>query len=317
MITTIFMKDGLIMKLGLVSAILPEKSFEEVVDLVSENGFKSIEVMCWPTGKADRRYAGVTHIDVNDLDDKKIKHIKEYTSMKGIEISALGYYPNPLDSDIEKRDIYIRQIKRIIESAKKLDVDTITTFIGKDPKKTIKENMDEFKKVWPDIIRFAEENKIKVAIENCPMYFTIDEWPSGKNLATSPQIFREMFRIIDSDYFGLNYDPSHFLWQQMDYLKPIYEFKEKLFHIHIKDGKIHKDKLDDVGILATPLEFFSPKIPGLGDIDWGKFISALTDVRYKGHVAIEIEDEAFEESLEDRIRAIKQSKKHVEQFLTE
>lgn len=303
------------MKLGFVSAILPEQSFEYVIDLASANGFSCVEVMCWPKGKAQRRYAGVTHIDMNTLTDEKAKQINEYLEQKAIHISAIGYYPNPLDSDLKKREIYINHIKTLIKGAPKLGVDTITTFIGRDPKKSVKENMLEFKKVWPDIIKFAKDNGVRIAIENCPMLFTMDEWPGGKNLATTPKIWNEMFSIIDSDNFGLNYDPSHLLWQQMDYIKPIYDFTEKLFHVHIKDAKIYPDKLNDVGILAAPLDFHSPKIPGLGDIDWGKFVSALTDVKYSGNIVIEVEDKAFEDTLEDRIIAIKQSKKYIEQFI--
>jgi len=303
------------MKIGYASAILPEQSFEYVVDLASDNGFSCVEMMCWPKGKAERRYAGVTHIDVDTLDNEKVSYIKDYLTQKNVEISALGYYPNPLDSDLEKRNTYINHIKKIIENAPKLGVSTLTTFIGRDPKKSVAESMKDFKSVWPEIIKLAEDKGVKVAIENCPMFFTMDEWPGGKNLATTPQIWSDMFSIIPSENFGLNYDPSHFIWQQMDYLKPIYSFKDKLFHVHIKDHKILPSEKDKVGIMAAPLDYSAPKLPGLGDVNWAKFISALTDIRYKGHVVIEVEDKAFEETLEDRVKAVIQSKKYIEQFL--
>ena len=303
------------MKIGYASAILPEQSFEYVVDLASDNGFSCIEMMCWPKGKAERRYAGVTHIDVDTLNNEQVSYIKNYLNNKNVEISALGYYPNPLDPDLEKRNTYINHIKKLIENAPKLDVDTITTFIGRDPKKSVSENMSDFKIIWPDIIKFAEDNGVKIAIENCPMFFTMDEWPGGKNLATTPKIWSEMFDIIPSKNFGLNYDPSHFIWQQMDYLKPIYTFKDKLFHVHIKDHKILHDKKDIMGIMSAPLDYSSPKLPGLGDVNWSKFISALTDIRYQGYVVLEVEDKAFEDTLEDRVKAVIQSKKYIEQFL--
>lgn len=303
------------MKLGFASAILPDLSFEEVVDFAAEKGFSCIEMMCWPIGKAERRYAGVTHIDVATLDDQKVSYIKDYLKKKNIEISALGYYPNPLDPDKEKSQFYVEHIKKVIKAANKLGVKTVTTFIGKDKSKTVDENFITFREVWPSIIKFAEENGVRIAIENCPMFFTKDEWPGGVNLASTPAIWRRMFEEIKSDYFGLNYDPSHLLWQQMDYVKPIYEFKDKLFHVHIKDAKVFKDKLDNVGVMATPLEFHSPKLPGLGDIDWSKFISALTDIRYKGYVCIEVEDKSFEETLEDRKYSVVLSKRFVNQFI--
>ena len=303
------------MKLGFASAILPDTPFEDLMDFASAQGFACVEVMCWPKGKADRRYAGITHIDMDTLTKEKAQAINAYIGEKGIEISALGYYPNPLDADLEKRQAYIGHIKKVIVGAATIGVNTITTFIGRDPKKSVPESMAEFKKIWPDIIKFAEDNGVRVAIENCPMFFTMDEWPGGKNLATTPKIWYDMFDIIPSDSFGLNYDPSHLLWQQMDYIKPIYDFKDKLFHTHIKDAKVYWDKLNDVGVMAAPLEFHSPKIPGLGDIDWGKFVSALTDIRYDGSVVIEVEDKAFEDTLEDRMKAVVQSKAYVSQFL--
>ena len=304
-----------IMKLGFASAILPDLSFEEVIDFASEYGYSCVEIMCWPVGKAERRYAGVTHIDAANLDDEKVKHIKDYTRQKNVEISALGYYPNPLDSDLEKRDIYIEHIKKIIEAAGRLGLDTINTFIGKDKNKTVDDNFKEFVKVWPSIIKFAEEKNVKIGIENCPMIFTYDEWPGGNNLASTPAIWRRMFKEIPSENFGLNYDPSHLMWMQMDYIKPLYDFKEKIFHIHIKDVAVHKDKLNEVGIMATPLQFHTPKLPGLGDINWSKFISALHDINYKGAACVEVEDRAFEDCLQSRKKSLILSKNYLSQFI--
>ena len=303
------------MKLGFVSAILPEYSFEQVIDLACGNGFTCVELMCWPVGKAERRYAGVTHIDVAELDQEKADYIREYTKSKGVAISALGYYPNPLDPDEDKRKVYADHIKNLIKAAKILDIDTVTTFIGRDKNKNIEENLQMFKAIWSPIIEFAEKYDIKIAIENCPMLFSNDEWPGGLNLATTPAIWRKMFEEIPSPNFGLNYDPSHFVWQQIDYLKPLYEFKDRIFHVHFKDIKLYKDRLDQVGIMATPLQYISPKLPGLGDVDWGKFVSALTDIGYKGPACIEVEDKAFEDSLEARKKSIIIARNYMKQYL--
>ena len=302
-------------KLGFVSAILSDLSFEEVVDFASINGYTCVEMLCWPKGKAERRYAGVTHIDVNDLDEQKIKSIKKYAREKNVEISALGYYPNPLDPDTEKRKYYIEHIKKVITAAAKLGLKNVNTFVGKDKNKNIEENFKIFKKVWPAIIKHAEQSKIMIGIENCPMFFTNDEWPGGNNLATTPAIWRRMFEEIKSDNFGLNYDPSHLLWQQIDYIKPIYEFKDKIFHAHIKDAKVFQNKLNEVGILATPLEFHAPKLPGLGDVNWGKFVSALTDIGYQGSVCVEVEDRSFEDSLDSRKKSLILSKQYLNQYV--
>ncbi|MBU3113288.1 sugar phosphate isomerase/epimerase family protein [Clostridium lacusfryxellense] len=303
------------MKLGFVSAILGELGFEEVINYASENGFSCVEMMCWPVGKAERRYAGVTHIDVDGMDEKRAAYINDYTKSKGVEISALGYYPNPLDPDAEKSKFYGEHIKKIIKAANILGVKTVTTFIGKDKNKTVEENLIKFKEVWTPIINYAQENNVQIAIENCPMIFTKDEWPGGLNLATTPDIWRKMFKLIPNLNFGLNYDPSHFVWQQIDYIKPIYEFKDRIFHVHFKDIKIYKDKLDDVGIMATPLQYISPKLVGLGDVDWGKYVSALTDIGYRGFACIEVEDKAFEDSIDSIKESITISRNYMRQFI--
>lgn len=303
------------MKLGFVSAILADLTFEEVIEYASENGFSCVEMMCWPVGKAERRYAGVTHIDVSDMNEEKAAYIKNYAKSKGVEISALGYYPNPLDPDLEKREVYVEHIKKIIKAASLLGINTVTTFIGRDKNKNVEENLQIFKEVWTPIVKLAEENNVRIAIENCPMLFTNDEWPGGLNLATTPSIWRRMFELIPSPNLGLNYDPSHFVWQQIDYIKPVYEFKDRIFHVHFKDIKVYKDKLDQVGIMATPLQYISPKLPGLGDVDWGKYVSALTDIRYTGPACIEVEDKAFEDSLESVKKSIIISRNYMRQFL--
>ena len=303
------------MKLGFVSAILPELSFEEVVDYASGQGYACVEICCWPVGKAERRYAGVTHIDVNTIDDHKVGHINQYLQKRNVTISALGYYPNPLDPDKTRRDLYISHIKKVIGAAQKLGINQINTFIGRDQHRSVDENFEQFRIVWKPLIDFAEKHHVKVGIENCPMLFTQNEWPGGHNLASTPAIWRRMFDEIKSEYFGLNFDPSHLLWMQMDYIKPLYEFRNKLFHIHLKDVKVFHEKLNEVGILAPPLEFHSPKLPGLGDIDWGRFISALHDVSYNGPVCIEVEDKAFENSLEEKKRALILSKRYLAQFI--
>ena len=303
------------MKLGFASAILPDQSFDDVVSFAARYGYRCVEMMCWPVGKSERRYAGVTHINVDTLGAAQVEAIESKLAETGVEISALGYYPNALDPDAEKAQVAIDHIKKLIVSAPKLGVKTVNTFIGRNQFLSVSENMKLFSAVWPDIIKLAEDNGVRIAIENCPMLFTKDEWPGGKNLAVSPRIWREMFSIIPSANFGLNYDPSHFVIQQMDYIKPIYEFTEKLFHVHIKDIKLYQNLLDEVGIFAAPLDYLQPKLPGLGDINWAKFVSALTDVGYDGYICVEVEDKAFEETLELRYRSLIQSQRYISQFI--
>jgi sugar phosphate isomerase/epimerase len=304
-------------KLGIQSAILGDLSFEELVGFASGNGFACIEIMCWPSGVDDRRYAGVTHIDVEKLNDYETEKINRILREKNVFISALGYYPNPLDPDKEKSDFYISHIKKVIDAAVSLEISIVNTFIGADPAKHDDENFEKFKEVWPPIISYAEERNIKIGIENCPMFFTRDEWPSGKNLAHSPALWRRIFDAIPSKNFGLNYDPSHLIWQMMDYVKPIHEFRDRIFHVHIKDARILWDKINDAGILTTPLNLHTPKLPGLGDINWGEFFSALYETGFSGSACIEVEDKSFEGTLETRKISLIQSRNFLRQFVTE
>ncbi len=303
------------MKLGFVSAILDTYSFEEMMDTASKMGFECVEVACWPQGKAERRYAGVSHIDVENTSDEYVNYIKNYAAEKNVEISSLAFYPNTMDADLEKRQASIDHLMKVINMSSLLGVNMVTTFVGRMQDKTVEENIEEFGKVWPAIIKFAEEKGVKIGIENCPMLFTNDQWPGGQNLATTPAIWRELFAIADSDNFGLNYDPSHFVWQMIDYIKPIYEFKDKIFHVHYKDIKIYRDRLNDYGVMATPLKWMSPKLPGLGDVDWGKYVSALTDIGYNGCTCIEVEDKAFEGTKERVEESLILSKRYMEQFV--
>lgn len=305
------------MKLGLVSAILDGWTFEDMADTVAAQGYSCVEVACWPKGKAERRYAGVSHIDVEQVleDEAYGAYVLDYMKKKGLEISALAFYPNTMDADVEKRSASIAHLKKVIEASRKLGVGMVTTFIGRDHKKGVEENIELFREIWPPIITFAEEQKVKLAIENCPMLFDKSQWPGGQNLMTTPVIWRKLFSIIDSEYFGLNYDPSHFVWQQMDYIRPLYEFKEKIFHVHYKDIKLYPEKLKDCGIMAYPLDYMTPKLPGLGDVDWGKYVSALTDIGYDGYTCIEVEDRAFEGSRERILDSLALSRKYMEQFV--
>lgn len=282
------------MKLGIVSAIYDGFTFEEAIENAVTNGCECMEVACWPQGKAERRYAGVSHIDVDNTDPAYIESIKSLCAEKEIEISSLAFYPNTMDGDLEKREANIAHLKKVINMSALLGVNTVTTFIGRDQTKTVEENLELVKEIWPPIIKLAEEKGVKIAIENCPMLFGRDQWPGGQNLFTTPALWRRIFEILPSDNLGINYDPSHFIWQHIDYIKPIYEFSDKIFHVHFKDIKLYREKLDDVGTMAYPLDFMSPKLPGLGDVDWGKYVSALTDIGYDGYACVEVEDKAFE-----------------------
>ena len=301
------------MKLGLVSAILDGWNLEEMLAESAKAGYSCVEVACWPAGKAERRYAGVSHIDVTNTDPAYIAEVKALFDKYNMTITSLAFYPNALYH--EKCPTDVEHLYHLIEMSALLGVNMVTTFIGRDQAKTVEENIALAKEVWTPILTFAKEKGVKVAIENCPMLFGADQWPGGQNIFTSPANWEKVFEALPFDNLGINYDPSHFIWQMIDYIKPIYEFKDKIFHVHIKDIKLYRDRLDRVGVMGYPLDFMSPKLPGLGDVDWGKYISALTDIGYNGPVCIEVEDKAFESCKKDIINSIVLSARYINQFV--
>ena len=303
------------MQLGFVSAILPDLSLEEVVSFARASGYECVEVMCWPAGKAERRYAGVTHVDVTSLNKHEAEAVLEITAAAGVAISGLGYYPNPLTPDTNEARASIQHIKKVIRAASKLGIGLVNSFIGRDWTQSVEENWPRFLKVWKPLVQFAEDQGVRIAIENCPMAFTADEWPGGKNLATTPSIWRRMFEEIPNRNFGLNYDPSHMIWQHMDEIRPLRDFADRIFHVHAKDVRLDRERLDEVGIMAHPLEFHTPKLPGLGDVNWGRFFSVLGDSGYRGAVCVEVEDRAFEGDLAARKASLRQSATYLRQFL--
>lgn len=282
------------MKLGLFTAAFPGKSLQEVAGWASQNGFEALEIACWPKGRAERRYAGVTTIDVAALNSAASREVLDFLAHQNLAISSLGYYPNPLHPDPEHRSLVIDHLKRVIEAASMLAVPVVGTFIGKDKDKTTPENLDIFAKIWPPIVKFASHHGVKIAIENCPMIFSYDEWPGGNNLASSPAIWRKMWEIIPDANFGLNLDPSHLILQMIDYERVVYEFKDRIFHVHAKDLMIDKEGLYQHGVLAQGMGWQVPRLPGLGDMNWARFISALYRVGYNSYISIEHEDRAFE-----------------------
>jgi sugar phosphate isomerase/epimerase len=304
------------MQLGFASAILPDLSLEEVLDFAAESGFDCVEVMCWPKGKAERRYAGVTHIDVVGFDAAAADRVRALVERTGVAISALGYYPNPLAADAAERQVYGDHLRAVIDAAALLGLTRANTFVGRDHTRSIDENWPLFREVWLPLVQYAAERNVNIGIENCPMLFTADEWPGGKNLAISPAVWRRMFEEIPDAHFGLNYDPSHMIWQQMDEVRPIREFGSRLHHVHAKDVRLDRERLNDVGVLAVPNAYHTPKLPGLGDVRWGPFFAALTDAGYNGPVCIEVEDRAYEGSLEDRKRSLRQSAAFLRQFIS-
>lgn len=295
------------MQLGFVSAIFGDLPLEEVLAFAAAEGYDCVEAMCWPQRGPDRKYGGVCHIDVDDFTQARADDVLAMCAQHGVGLSALGYYSNPLAEDAEEAEQACTHLKKLIGAAPLLGLETVNSFVGAHTKLSLEENLQRFAEVWPALVRYGEERGVRIGIENCPMLFP-DSWPFGMNLARTPAIWRRMFETIPSASFGLNYDPSHLVMQLMDPIAPICEFGPRIFHTHAKDMRIDRRRLDEVGSLAPPMERSTAKIPGLGDIDWGKWIGALTDAQFDGPVCVEVEDEAFTATLSGRKRSLRISR---------
>ncbi len=300
------------MKLGFVSAIFPEWTLDEVLGFAAGAGYASVEVMCWPPGKAERRYAGVTHLDLDRFDPDAVRAL---TERHGVAISGLGYYPNALSGNEAEAGVAVAHLARVIDAAADLGVGVVNSFVGRDQALTVEANWPRFLATWGPLVERAESRGVRIGIENCPMLFGPDEWPGGKNLATTPAIWRRMFGAIPSPSFGLNYDPSHLVFQRIDHLAPLLEFRDRLVHVHAKDVRVDARGLDDHGVLGYPKLWHTPKLPGLGQIRWGEFLGTLAEAGYDGHVAVEVEDRAFEGSLAKRRESLVLARRHLVQFL--
>jgi sugar phosphate isomerase/epimerase len=285
------------MKLGLLTAAFPSLSLAEVAGWASESGFQALEIACWPAAGAERRrYAGVSHIDVEALDAAAIRAVHDLLEGRGLTISSLAYYPNPLDPDPAHRSAAQAHLRKVIDAAASLGVNLVGTFIGRDqarlPEAAFADALDQ----WPPLVRYASDRGVRIAIENCPMIFSADEWPGGRNLAYSPAQWRRLFEAMPA--LGLNLDPSHLVWQFIDIQRVVREFGSRIYHVHAKDLEIDRDGLYENGVMSLGMGWQVPRMPGLGEVPWNRFIAGLIAAGYDGVVSVEHEDRAFEGSLE-------------------
>ena len=284
------------MRLGLLTAAFPELALEEIAEWAAGVGFETLEVACWPgDSTAGRRYSGVCHLDVDDFDPGAVLAI---LARHGLEISALAYYPNNLHPDEAVRTAAHDHLRKVFAAAERLGVEVVGTFVGRDPRRNEPDNLAAVREVWPPLVRFAAEHGVRVAIENCPMLFGLDEWPGGTNLAYSPALWRELFAIVPDENFGLNLDPSHLLWQFIDAERAVREFAPRIFHVHAKDMEIDRDGLFEHGVMSAGRGWQVPRIPGLGEVRWDRLLAALYRAGYDGAVSVEHEDRSFEGSVE-------------------
>ncbi len=282
------------MKLGLLTAPFEDTSLTEVATWSANNGFSALEVACWPdTGGERRRYAGTSHINVDGLTAAQGKDIVDELHGKGIEISGLGYYPNPLHADSSHREEVIDHLMKVITAAGTMGLKVVNTFVGGDRTLTVDANWERATEILTPVVDHAKGQGVQLCFENCPMIFSYDEWPGGHNIAYSPKIWRRIFEQWGEDV-GMNFDPSHLIWQFIDQTRFIKEFGPHIAHVHAKDLMVDHDGLYEHGIMSAGMGWQVPRLCGLGDVDWPNFFSGLYRVGYDGPIIIEHEDRLFE-----------------------
>lgn len=273
-------------KIGFLTATLPNMSLDNLLKWGKEEGFQALEVACWPDVKEVTFHAGAQHISVEGLTNSEALEIKDKFEQYGLEISSLAYYPNYLYPDPKVANFSLNHLKKVIKAASLLGVDNVGTFVGRDSNKNVDESLKDFKRVFTDLVKFAEDHNVKIAIENCPMLYTKDDWPGGNNLAATPEIWARMFELIPSKALGLNLDPSHLVFQFIDYVQVVYDFRDRIYHVHAKDTRIIPEVLARVG--AGGFGFHKNKVACLGDMKWKEFMSALYEINYQGVISLEV-----------------------------
>ena len=286
------------MKLGFLTAPFPQTPLMEVARWAADSKFEVLEIACWPVSTGPtRRYAGTAHIDVANLSKAQATEIVDQVGKLGLSISGLGFYPNPLHPDPTHREQVIGHLRHVITAAEKMDIALVNTFMGGDKEKNQDQNWEMALKVWPDIVKFAQDHGRKITLENCPMIFSNDEWPGGNNIATTPRMWR---RILEEwgGTIGLNFDPSHLILQMIDIRRFLKEFGPHVLHYQAKDLMIDVDGLYERGVFSLGMGWQIPRIPGLGDVDWSVVFSELYRQGYEGDCIIEHEDRRFEGTYE-------------------
>lgn len=305
------------MYIGFLTVCLGNMPLKEKAEWAAKNGFKALEVACWPR-ENDRDYSSCD-IDVVNLDEREAEAIKAYMREYGLKMTSLAYYDNNLHHDPQKRAFINNHVKKCIDAAVLLGVPSVGTFVGRNINKSIKDNFDEFEEVFSGLVSYAEDKGVKLIIENCPM----EGWQlpgQPGTISFTPELWREMFRRVPNKNFGLNYDPSHLRFQLIDYIAPIAEFKDRIFHVHAKDSEVYEDKLAEYGVFNKQLDtpgtgYWQFRMPGLGQVDFGAFIKALRDIGYDDVVSIEHEDPMYEGSEEKVKEGLVLGRSYLEKFI--
>ena len=226
-------------------------------------------------------------LDAAAVTDDKIEQVKGILAKNQMHVSAFQVTQNHISSDPAQRARENDYFVKAIELAGKLGVPYIGTCSGKDPQKPFQAQVDEIVRVYNEkYFPACEKNRVRILWE---------PWPGGPNLAVSPVGFEALFKGFgDSPYVGLQYDPSHLVWQMMDPIQAARDFVDKIYDVHLKDTEIRWDVLRRAGINpVNRASWWSYRLPGLGSIPWSEFFTVLQRAGYTGAMSIEHEDALY------------------------
>ena len=279
------------MKLGFLTACLPNLSLEEIADWAVQEGYQSLEVAAWPDLGARPFIA--THINAESSDPQYLKQVKEIFDKRNLTLSSLAFYDNNLHPNQNTRDAVSAHVIKCIDTAAALGVETVGTFVGRDWNKPVRENLAMAKDVFAPLVKHADSKGVKIIIENCVM----EGWhPDGYpgNLAYSPELWEWMFNLG----LYLNYDPSHLVWMGIDPIAAIKPYIDRIPHAQAKDIQVDAAQRNFYGypgksvIRENPWDvgWWRYRVPGLGDVDWRRLIDVMYEGGFDGTLSVEHED---------------------------
>jgi len=296
------------MKIGFFTAVLRTVPLEEVAAWASEVGFETLEIGAWPMAKDEKG----ANLDVVGLTKAKADELSGLMADLGLEISSRVCYVNMLASEADARLANANHLKKVIEAASRLGVGLVGCFAGRDERKTLDENLPEVSKVFGPLCKHAADHGVRLMLENCPMVNWQFEGLIG-NIAYNPEMWSKIFDVLDDFEVGFNYDPSHLVWLGIDYTALLPEFAERIWHVHAKDTEIVEARCHRNGLLSSG--WWRYRVPGMGEVDWGRFISALGECGYDGGLSIEHEDPVWEGDAKKKKQGLVLGQRHLAQFL--
>ena len=258
----------------------------DVLEFMGRTGLREVELMC------DRGM----NFDPEQMTNRELAALRDRMEENGVHLGSMAWFvTNHLEPEKGQQEANIRYLRRMIETAKMFGTNIISIGTQHHPSMEIKGHMEEaldlYEANFAKYAHIAQEEGIRLCIENCPEF---------GNLAYSPEAIEQMFQRVPSRAIGLEYDPSHLVWQGIDPIRFLRHFGDRVYTVHAKDTEFMEGNLFRYGVSGKMLGeateqdlYWRYRLPGLGVIDWKKLFDCLYELRFDGTVFIENEDPVF------------------------